>query len=432
MSWVADSSWWQVYPLGALGADTTGADRTSHRTLSDLVPWLDYAIDLGVNGLALGPVFASATHGYDTTDHYAIDERLGTIGDFDRLVEQCRRRGLRVMLDGVFNHVGRQHPIVQELLRDGTRSESAGLLRVSRPPGGGPELHTFEGHPGLVTLDHDSPAVQDLVVDVMCHWLDRGADAWRLDAAYAVPTAFWSAVLTRVRARHPEAYVLGEVIHGDYAQFVAESGVDAVTQYELWKAIWSSLNDRNLFELAHALGRHNGFLDTFVPWTFVGNHDVTRLATQLSEPRHLAHALVVLATVGGTPAIYYGDEQGMTGRKEDRVGGDDAVRPALPDAPGSLPPAGKPAYRLHQELLGLRRRHRWLHRATTEVLQLDGEQVAYRSFAGDRALVVALNLAEGPAVVTAGPARRRLAGVADLQERRIRLPAHGWAVYDAE
>ncbi len=99
------------------------------------------------------------------------------------------------------------------------------------------------------------------------------------------------------------------MIHGDYPAFVAASGLDSVTQYELWKAIWSALNDHNLFELGHALGRHNGFLDTFVPLTFVGNHDVTRLASRLEDGRHLAHALAVLLTVGGTPAIYYGDEQ---------------------------------------------------------------------------------------------------------------------------
>ena len=106
-------------------------------------------------------------------------------------------------------------------------------------------------------MNHDNPAVAEYVGDAMRHWLGRGADGWRLDAAYATPPGFWSTVLPAVRAAHPDAYVVGEVIHGDYAGIVAETGLDAVTQYELWKAIWSSINDRNLFELAHALKRHN-------------------------------------------------------------------------------------------------------------------------------------------------------------------------------
>jgi cyclomaltodextrinase / maltogenic alpha-amylase / neopullulanase len=268
---------------------------------------------------------------------------------------------------------------------------------------------------------------------VMNHWLDAGADGWRLDAAYAVPAAFWAEVVPRVRARHPRAYLVGEVIHGDYPEFVAASGLDSVTQYELWKAIWSGLNDHNLFELGHALGRHNGFLETFAPLTFVGNHDVTRLASRLEDDRHLAHALAVLLTVGGTPAIYYGDEQAFRGIKEERAGGDDEIRPGFPGAPDELAPTGWPVYRLHQDLIGLRRRHPWLYRAQTEMLQLASEQMTYRVAAGGESLVVALSLADeevragvpGAREVLAGPGKLARAGGPDAQ---VILPAHGWAV----
>ncbi len=302
-SWVERAIWWQIYPLGFVGAEHEACAGASvaHR-LGHLNGWLEYAVNLGASGILLGPIFASSTHGYDTIDYFRIDPRLGDDADFDEFVAAAHRRGLRVVLDGVFNHVGREYPAFQRAIAGGPGSPEASWFRLTWPaeasqkPDQEPDYATFEGHRQLVALNHDEPAVADHVARVMNHWLARGADGWRLDAAYAVPRPFWARVLPAVRARHPDAYIFGEVIHGDYAGFVRETGVDGVTQYELWKAIWSALNDRNLFELAWALERHNAMLDSFVPQTFLGNHDVTRIASQLVDERHLAHALVILLT----------------------------------------------------------------------------------------------------------------------------------------
>jgi cyclomaltodextrinase len=447
-SWVDHAIWWHVYPLGFTGAEPTADDRTpvTHR-LAHLEQWLDYAVDLGLNGLALGPVFASSTHGYDTTDHLAVDPRLGDRADFDRLVAAAHDRGVRVLLDGVFNHVGDQHPLFRAALAGGPDAPEAELFRI-RWTGDGPEWDCFEGHRSLVTLNHASPRVVDLVADVMTHWLDAGADGWRLDAAYAVPTAFWAQVTARVRERHPDAYLMGEVIHGDYPAFVTASGVDAVTQYELWKATWSAIRDRNFHELVWTLGRHDAFLDAFVPYTFVGNHDVTRIADQVGDPALAGHALAVLATVGGTPAVYYGDEQAYRGVKEDRAGGDDAVRPPFPASPAGLAgpeaaPEGWAAYRRHQALLGLRRRHPWLHTARTRVVEVTNTRLAYEARPADDApgprLLVALNLddAPWPLPVPAGdaaPARTAAAShpVPGTTARGhvVDVPPRGWVVLE--
>jgi cyclomaltodextrinase len=206
-----------------------------------------------------------------------------------------------------------------------------------------------------------------------------------------------------------------------------------VTQYELWKAIWSSIKDLNFFELAWALERHNALLDTFIPLTFVGNHDVTRLASQIDDDRHLPHALVILLTVAGTPSIYEGDEQAFRGIKEERAGGDDAIRPAFPDTPAGLAPYGWPIYRLHQDLIGLRRRHSWLHAARTRKLHLRNQELTYESVCDERRLLVALNLAETSSEQPAPGARTVEAGQATLlspggDDTRVALPAHGWAV----
>ncbi|MGW1962529.1 alpha-amylase family glycosyl hydrolase [Streptomyces sp. NPDC001935] len=430
MSWPDHAIWWHVHPLSFLGAepDALPADAPVRHRLPVLVDWLDHLIGLGCNGLALGPVFAAESHGYDTTDPFRIDPRLGTEADLVELIDRAASRGVRVQLDGVFNHVGRSFAPFADVARRGAASPYADWFVPE-----GDDFRTFEGHRHLVALNHAAPAVADHVVDVLGHWLDRGVAGWRLDAAYAVPRPFWRTVTDRVRSRHPGVWFSGEVIHGDYASYVVEGGLDTVTQYELWKAIWSSLNDRNPHELAWSLKRHNALLDTFAPQTFVGNHDVTRVASRLEEPRHLAHALAVLFTVGGTPSVYAGDERAREGVKEDRVGGDDAIRPAFPATPADLGAEGIAVQRLHQTLVGVRRRHPWLVRAQTRVHTLDNTVLSYTLAAPDAGstLAVALNFGAGPA--TAGipaAAWTSLAGDASVDSGTgtVSLPPAGWFI----
>jgi glycosidase len=426
-AWVEHAIWWQVYPLGFVGAfPADPVPVADEHRLSRIAAWLDHALELGASGIALGPVFASQTHGYDTVDHYAIDPRLGDDSDFDHLIAEARERGLRVLLDGVFNHVGTEFGRYLEALAGGDDS----WFRKGRNG-----FATFEGHDGLITLNHRNPEVVDYVVDVMLHWLRRGADGWRLDAAYAVPDEFWAQVLPRVRSEFPDAWFVGEVIHGDYSGTVAASTFDSVTQYELWKAIWSSLNDGNFHELDHALTRHAEFLETFVPMTFIGNHDVTRIASQLDDERHVGHALALMLTIGGTPSVYAGDEWAYRGVKEERFGGDDAVRPEFPARPSESEHLGHDAFRLHQHLIGLRRRHPWLHSARTSALQLANRQYVYRTSSTAGALVVALNVDDLPLRKSLSEfgidSGRVVAGSGVPPEDvvdQIQVEPHGWAV----
>ncbi|WP_292989359.1 alpha-amylase family protein [Mycobacterium sp.] len=425
MSWVEHVIWWQVYPLGFVGAFPSDAPPAAdeHR-LRRVVDWFDHAIALGASGIALGPIFDSRTHGYDTTDHYRIDPRLGDDDDFDHLIAEARRRGLRVLLDGVFNHVGADF----SRHRDAQEDDAAARWFRGRPG----RFHTFEGHDGLLTLNHDNPEVADYVADVMTHWLGRGADGWRLDAAYAVPQHFWGSVLPRVRQEYPDSWFVGELIHGDYAATVRETGFDSATQYELWKAIWSGLNDANFFELDHALQRHDEFRKSFAPLTFIGNHDVTRIASQLDHAEHLAHALVVLMTVGGVPSIYAGDELGFRGVKEERYGGDDAVRPEFASPPIDLDEHGVEIWSLHQYLVGLRRRHPWLYAASTTALRLENTQYVYETRHGDDALTVALNIGDTPLRVRLDTGRAEIIAGSGAPPPEIvdsvTVEPHGWRI----
>jgi glycosidase len=390
MNWPDSVIWWHCYPLRFVDAEREAIDNVEPR-LWRLTNWLDYVLELGANGLLLAPVFASRTHGYDTIDHYRIDPRLGADADFDDLIWKAKERGVRVLLDGVFNHVSDHHEIVRRALADGPGSEAGRWIRwVDGYPRG------FEGNLDLVELDLSHPPVQDYVVGVMTHWLDRGADGWRLDAAYAAGPEAWRPIVDRVRQAHPDAWILAEVIHGDYVDFVDRSGVDSVTEYELWKAIWSSLNDGNLHELAWTLSRHAQFASRFRPLNFVGNHDTTRIATQLTDGRHLALADALLLLLPGVPAIYAGDEQGFTAEKTDGPAGDDAVRPPFPVDPGGLAPFGRPTFELHQRLIHLRRSHPWLAWAGLSVGAVTNETIAINLDGGHERLTLALNVGDEP------------------------------------
>jgi len=348
--------------------------------LGRLEAWLDHVIALGANGLALGPIWASSTHGYDVIDHDAIDPRLGDLSDFDHLVAACHARGLRVLLDGVFNHVSCAHADVLRAQAEGIDSPSGRLFRhdPARPDG----LSRFEGHEALIEYDHSNPEVAARVARTMSLWLGRGADGWRLDAAYRVPAEFWADVIGRVRGQFPECLTVAEVLHGDYARIAESFGVNSVTQYELWKAIWSGLHDHNPHELWWTLKRHATAMTArpgeFLPWTFVGNHDVTRIVTQVGWA-DAQIAAAILMTLPGMPAVYYGDEYGFAGLKEERIGGDDAIRPPLPDDPGELPmdAAGAEMLRQYQLLIGLRRRHD-LQWADLQIVDQRHQKLAYR------------------------------------------------------
>ena len=392
--WVDHLIGWHVYPLGFVGAPARLESQEASHRLAHLGAWLDHAVALGCSSLALGPVFSSASHGYDTLDYFTIDPRLGDDDDFDHLLQAAHARGLSVLLDGVFNHVSRRNRIVQDAQSAGPDSDAGRMVRWCAG-----RLDVFEGHSDLVALNHDNPAVREHVTRIMNYWCGRGVDGWRLDAAYSVNPEFWAAVLPSVREKYPDVWIFGEVIHGDYASIVRASGMDSVTQYELWKGIWSSIESRNFFELDHALGRHNEFSDAFTPMTFVGNHDVTRIASRVGQDGAVL-ATAILATIGGIPLIYYGDELAYRGVKEERFGGDDDIRPVFPASPADLSNLGADTLRAHQSLLGLRRRHPWLVDARTESLDLTNERYVYRTgVPGVEPLIVELDVRDGCSVL---------------------------------
>lgn len=357
--WSAHAVLWHVYPLGFVGAERYASETIAHR-LSHLEGYLDHMVRLGADTLLLGPIFSSVMHGYDTLDYFRIDPRLGDEEDFRSLVDACAARGVRVVLDGVFNHVSRDHEIVRRALASGPGTPEGDWIRWS-----GEYAYCFEGHEILVELDLDNPEVQTYVVDVMSYWLDRGIAGWRLDAAYAPGGAPWGPIVQRIRAIHPEVWLLAECTQGDYVAFFEASRVDTITQYELWASIWQSFNARNLYNLGWALSRHADFCELYRPQTFLGNHDVTRIASQLEDPRDLPLALALVMLLPGTPSIYAGDEFGFTAVKDEGGDGDYPLRPAFPADVSELGTGD--AFELHRRMIELRRAHPWVADARVTV-----------------------------------------------------------------
>src|SRR4051794_39222804 len=326
------------HSLGAAGAsprhDDGGGVAGPRAGLGRITAWLDHVAALGCGGVLLTPVFESSTHGYDTIDPFRIDARLGDDRAFASFAEACHERDLALFLDGVFNHVGRAFPRFEDVLRRGRESRWTDWFHLdfARDDGDGFGYAAFEGHRELVALNHDNPDVLDWATEVACHWLDAGADGWRLDAAYTISKRFLRALSTAVRERHPDVFLFGEVIHGDYAAFIESSGLDPTTEYELKRGGGSAQTAAIFFGRGGAPQRQGESASSFPPMTFLGNHDVTRLASQLHDVDNTGAALAVLATVPGIPSIYYGDELAWRGVKEHRAGGDDAIRPHRPAA----------------------------------------------------------------------------------------------------
>jgi cyclomaltodextrinase len=433
VDWIKETVWWHVYPLGFFNAEKNSLpmDAPPNPRLRGFEPWLKYLIDFGCNGLLLAPLFSSDSHGYDTTDFYNLDSRLGTNADLIWFIGICREYNVRLVFDGVFNHVGRNFGPFQDVRQHKQSSRFASWFLIdwsntNNEDGFG--YANFEGHHRLVKLNHHNPELVDYVVTVMSHWLSFGIDGWRLDAAYAVPASFWQQVLDRVRQKFTDAWFLGEIIHGDYSQAVRQGHLESVTQYELWKAIWSALNDRNFFELSHALNRNNEFNSVFLPNVFLGNHDVTRIATELKDDRDVELALAVLCTIPGTPSIYYGDEQGFKARKEKRPGGDDEIRPAFPESPEYLQ-GNENIYNLHRQLLWLRRNNNWIASSRIKVIILNNQSLVYETTDGANKLLVALNLSDAfftiPASINLNPLAM---GRGERHSDGWKLDAHSWAI----
>ncbi len=333
--WFDQAVIYQIYPLGLCGAPAENDGVQSHRILR-LLDWAEHIKRTGADTVLFNPLFDSDRHGYDTRDYNKVDPRLGTNEDLARVCDALHAAGLRVMFDGVLNHVGRGFCAFQDVrekkwdspYRDWFHIDFGGESNY----GDGFWYEGWEGHTELVKLNVLNPAVSEHQFQAIRSWVERyGIDGLRLDVAYCLPPEYLKQLRSFTNSLKPDFVLLGETLHGDYNRWMGPELCHSVTNYECYKGLWSAFNSMNMFEIGHSLARQF----SPEPWTlykgahllsFLDNHDVSRIASQLTEKRHLPPAYAVMFGMPGVPAVYYGSEWGIEGDKKQ---GDAALRPEL-------------------------------------------------------------------------------------------------------
>ncbi len=333
--WFDEAVLYQIYPLGLCGAPRDNDGVKAPRILR-LLDWVDHIQKLGADTVLLNPVFDSDRHGYDTRDYFTLDPRLGENGDLTQVCEAFHKAGLRVMLDGVFNHVGRGFWAFRDVQEKKWDSPYKDWFHLSFD--GNTEYNDgfwyegWEGHNELVKLNLWNPAVVEHQFSAIRSWVENfDIDGLRLDVAYCLPPEYLKQLRAFTRTLKPDFVLMGETLHGDYNRWMGPDMCHSVTNYECYKGLWSSFNSMNMFEIGHSLARQYGPEG----WTlykgshllsFLDNHDVQRIASQLTDPNHLPVAYAMMFGMPGVPAVYYGSEWGILGEKKQ---GDDALRPEL-------------------------------------------------------------------------------------------------------
>ncbi len=433
--WFDECTFYQIYPLGFCGAEREndfGGVRHRLNRIADEIPRLK---ELGIGAVLFNPLFESERHGYDTADFFRIDRRLGTNDEFKELVEKFHEADIRVVLDGVFNHVGREFAPFKEVREKGEASDYRFWFHIdfhrNSPYNDGFDYQNWEGHPELVKLRLENADLQNYLMEAVRFWIrEFDIDGLRLDVSYLLPPWFFELLRRTVRERKEDFFLVGEVIHcTNFAQNLSPARLDSITNYECYKGMISAFNSENLFEIEHSLTR----LFSDLPWAlytgkrmlnFLDNHDVPRVYTALKEKRNLLNLYTLLFTMPGIPCIFYGSEFGQAGDKGEC---DIHLRPAIDE----IDKAAHPELAAHiKKLAAIRAASRALQYGSYSKAVLNNKWFAFHREDGGERIAVAINISDGCPTLSVGGGEGTdlLTGErGDLNE--VRLPPFSAAVY---
>jgi glycosidase len=406
---------YHIYPLGFCGA----AERNDFASpagsgLRSLAGHIGRLVELGISAVYIGPLFESTAHGYDTLDYFWVDRRLGTNDDLAALVRAFHGAGIAVVLDAVLNHTGRHFFAFRDLQEKGPESAYRDWFMGidfsrSSPAGDGFAYEGWNGCYDLVQLNGNNRQVREHLFSAVRFWIEQfDIDGLRLDAADLLLPGFMDELSAYSKKIKPGFWLMGEVIHGDYRQWARQGRLDSVTNYELYKSLWSSFNDRNFFELSWTLNRQFGpegmYRDSALPlYNFLDNHDVNRLASIVHNSAHIPLLYALLFSLPGIPSIYYGSEYGIRGertRHSDRL-----LRPAWNPFPHTMSGEHRPLVdpqALQNTIAGyiaLRKKYPALRHGSFREIYRAHEQYAFLRESGGRRILAAVNSAESPAAI---------------------------------
>ncbi len=388
--WFNESVIYQIYPFGFCGAPDVNDGVQEHRILK-VIDYIPHLKKLNIDSVYFCPIFESSTHGYDTADFSKIDVRLGTNGDFKNVCNKLHENGIKVILDGVFNHVGRDFFAFLDVKEKMWDSPYKDWFNISFDGNSnyndGFWYEGWEGHYELVKLNLDNGEVKQYLFDRVNEWIEYfDIDGLRLDVAYMLNRQFMKELRGVCLSKKSDFFLAGEMIHGNYSEIVNSEMLHSATNYECFKGIYSSFNSMNMFEIGHSLKNRFGKED----WcmyrglqliAFLDNHDVTRIASNLTNKSHIIPAYGILMAMPGIPCIYYGSEWGIEGKKE--VGTDKSLRPETP-APeyNEITEFVASATKAHRE-------SKALCYGNFEILHITNKQLIFeRCFEGERIIVM--------------------------------------------
>ena len=445
-TWYEQAIFYHMYPLGITGAPKINVQTEVTDRFKELDQWIPHIRSLGCNAIYIGPLFESSSHGYDTRDYKLVDRRLGTNDDFREFTKLCHENGIRVVVDGVFNHTGREFFAFRDIQKN----------RENSPYRYWYQDVSFEGNTHyndgfyykawhncfeLANLNLWDRGVKDYLLDVVRFWIDEfDIDGIRLDCADCLQFDFMKELRWVTGQKKEDFWLMGEVIHGDYARWVNDETLHSVTNYELWKGLYSGHNDHNYFEIAHTIRRqfdaNGGIYKGCRLYSFVENHDVDRIVNKLKEKGFLQSVYTLLYTLPGIPSVYYGGEWGVEGRKEGAC--DDGLRPHLVLSEMEANPPIPELKGLLCKLGAIRQANPALTDGVYRELLLTNRQYAFARILGNEAVITAVNNDANPVhmeincPVSASGAQEALAGTgAELRDGRIiwEMPAYGSAIF---
>ncbi|MBQ6376039.1 MAG: alpha-amylase [Lachnospiraceae bacterium] len=410
MSWFNEVTFYHIYPLGAFDAPKRNeGDETAGSRILQLLDWIPHLESLGIGALYIGPIFESAAHGYDTIDYFTPDRRLGTKEEFQKVFGELHTRGIRIVLDGVFGHVGRRCPLYQDVLANGDSSPYRWWFRnlnfgPGNPTGDPVTYENWGGDWNLVRLNLANPDVRNYILSAVGSWMDDyGIDGLRLDTADVLDPALFRDLNRYCKGRVPDFWLMGEFMNCANCQAMQPDQLDSITNYECWKGMYSSCNSHNLYEISYGINRQTnpewGMYKGKYLYNFLDNHDQTRIASMLTDRRHLKALYTMLLTMPGIPSVYYGSEWGMEGTKG--YGGEADYPLRMPMTKEAMESGDADLMKHISELAQFRKTSPALQYGSYTNVKEGNEQLLYARECDGEALLVAFNISDRPASIQA-------------------------------